>query len=74
MGAVPKVCVFQGFGEFFGLKRLEACKPGVLRAVIPLVVLPALGGLDVRQATTQRAQYPLIKEYSLKHNMKPYII
>ena len=24
--------------------------------------------------TTQRAQYPLIKEYSLNHNMKPYII
>ena len=23
---------------------------------------------------TQRAQYPLIKEYSLNHNMKPYII
>ena len=22
----------------------------------------------------QRAQYPLIKEYSLNHNMKPYII
>ena len=23
---------------------------------------------------TQRAQYPLIKEYSLNHNLKPYII
>ena len=23
---------------------------------------------------TQRAQYPLIKEYSLNHNKKPYII
>ena len=23
---------------------------------------------------TQRAQYPLIKEYTLNHNMKPYII
>ena len=23
---------------------------------------------------TQRAQYPLIREYSLNHNMKPYII
>ena len=23
---------------------------------------------------TQRAQYPLIKEYSLNHNMKPYMI
>ena len=26
------------------------------------------------EARTQRAQYPLIKEYSLNHNMKPYII
>ena len=37
--------------------------------------------LDPRSETTplnpkptQRAQYPLIEEYSLNHNMKPYII
>ena len=27
-----------------------------------------------RSGNAQRAQYPLIKEYSLNHNMKPYII
>ena len=32
-----------------------------------------LGG-DTLAGSTQRAQYPLIKEYSLNHNMKPLII
>ena len=33
------------------------------------------GGLElILQALTQRAQYPLIKEYSLNHNMKPLMI
>ena len=26
------------------------------------------------ETQTQRAQYPLIKEYGLKHNMKPLVI
>ena len=29
---------------------------------------------NIGVSDTQRAQYPLIKEYSLNHNMKPYII
>ena len=28
----------------------------------------------LRGSEAQRAQYPLIKEYGLNHNMKPYII
>ena len=32
----------------------------------------AMSTLLIR-ALTQRAQYPLIKESSLNHNMKPYI-
>ena len=31
-------------------------------------------GLGLRLPGTQTAQYPLIKEYRLNHNMKPYII
>ena len=31
-------------------------------------------GQRVNWPRSQRAQYPLIKEYSLNHNMKPYII
>ena len=30
--------------------------------------------LNIAIMITQRAQYPLIKEYSLNHNMKPLII
>ena len=29
---------------------------------------------ELKPAVPQRAQYPVIKEYSLNHNMKPYII
>ena len=32
---------------------------------------PGKGTIKLNRVT-QRAQYPLIKEYSLNHNMKPY--
>ena len=30
--------------------------------------------MTIARVCSQRAQYPLIKEYSVNHNMKPYII
>ena len=42
---------------------LEETKPHVVYAIWVVAVI-----------NTQRAQYPLIKEYSLNHNMKPLII
>ena len=43
----------------------------------PVVVQTYLLGFHLDgyyKRSTQRAQYPLIKEYSLNHHMKPYII
>ena len=55
-------------------QRPTPCRRG-MRSQLKRFLPPA-----IRKATPcpdgypQRAQYPLIKEYSLNHNMKPYII
>ena len=48
----------------------------VISVVISTVTLliAHIRGLITPLTTTQRAQYPVIKEYSLNHTMEPFII
>ena len=60
--------------------RVAELTPNALLGITCDGPLGLVGALGVEskgpwpQSSPQRAQYPLIKEYSLNHNIKPYMI